>query len=33
VKKLGGRWDMNRKKWYIMKGNRHLTQCMGRWGE
>jgi|UniRef100_A0A6C0IS21 ribonuclease HI len=33
VKKLGGRWDMNRKKWYIMKGNRHMTQCMGRWGE
>ncbi len=32
VKKLGGRWDINNKKWYIMKGNRHLTQCMGRWG-
>ena len=33
VKKLGGRWDVNRRSWYVMKGNKHMTQLMGRWGE
>jgi len=32
VKRLGGRWDVNKRSWYVMKGNKHMTQIMGRWG-
>ena len=32
AKKMGARWDMNKKKWYYEEGNRHGVQLMGRWG-
>lgn len=32
AKKLGARWDMNKKKWYYEEGNKHAVQLMGRWG-
>ena len=32
AKKMGARWDMNKKKWYYEEGNRHAVQLMGRWG-
>ena len=32
AKKMGARWDMNKKKWYYEEGNRHAVQLMGRCG-
>ena len=32
AKKMGARWDMNKKKWYFEEGNKHGVQLMGRWG-
>ena len=32
AKKMGARWDMNKKKWYYEEGNRRAVQLMGRWG-
>jgi ribonuclease HI len=31
AKKMGARWDMNKKKWYYEEGNKHAVQLMGRW--
>jgi len=32
AKKMGARWDMNKKKWYYEEGNKYAVQLMGRWG-
>jgi ribonuclease HI len=33
AKKLGAKWDSNKKKWFIDNKNKHRIQMMGRWGE
>ena len=33
AKKMGARWDMNKKRWYYEEGNKNAVQLMGRWGE
>jgi len=32
AKKMGARWDVKNKKWYIEHKNKHRIQMMGRWG-
>ena len=33
AKKLGAKWDGNRKKWFIENKNKHRIQMMGRWSQ
>ena len=32
AKKMGAKWDVKKKKWFIESKNRHKLQMLGRWG-
>lgn len=32
AKKMGGKWDKSKKRWYITPKNKYKVQMMGRWG-
>ncbi len=32
AKKMGAKWDLKKKKWFIESKNRHKLQMLGRWG-